>query len=109
MIRQACCVGSARDIFVAEELHVTAERDGGDFPARAVAVVETDDFRAETDGKHQNAHAAPARDQEMPKLVEEHHQAEDEQKGNDVADDAAAKHMQMRQNIRPHDAPVPDP
>ena len=71
----------ARGILVAEEFHVAAERNGGDLPARAVAVVKADEFGPEADGKHQNPHAAPARDQEMPELVEEHDQAEDEEKG----------------------------
>jgi hypothetical protein len=107
--RQARPVGNARGILVAEEFHEAAERNGGDFPARAVAIVEADDFRAKTDGKHQNPHAAPARDQEMAKFVEEHDQAEDEQKGNEIPDNAAAERMQMRQKIRPHDACLTPP
>ena len=97
----------AGNILVAKELYETAERDGGYFPARAVAVVETEDFGTEADGKHQNLHATPSCNQKVPKLVEEHHQAEDEKKGNHVADDAAAKHMQMRQNVRPHNVTSP--
>ena len=50
-------------------------------------------FGPETDGKHQDPHAAPARDQEMPQFVKKHDQAEDEQKGNEVADHAAPKRM----------------
>ena len=38
-------------------------------------------------------------DQEMAELVEEDHEAQNEQKGNDVANNATAKRMQMRQNI----------
>ena len=91
--RKARGVRHAGGIFVAEEFYVAAERNGGDFPARAVAVVKTDEFRPKTDGKHQNPHAAPARHQEMPKLVEKHDQAEDEQKGNEIADHAAPKRM----------------
>src|SRR5207253_11519847 len=34
--------------FVAEELHITAERDRRNLPARAKAVVEADEFRPET-------------------------------------------------------------
>ena len=75
---QARSVRGAAGILVAEEFDVAAERNGGDFPARAVAIVKPDDFRAETDGKHQNSHAAQARDQEMAELVEEHHKAENE-------------------------------
>ena len=90
---KALGVRHAGGIFVAEEFHVAAERDGGDFPPRAVAVVKTDDFGPKANGKHQNPHAAPARDQEMPQFMEEHDQAEDEQKGHEVADHAAPKRM----------------
>jgi hypothetical protein len=40
-----------------------------DFPPRQ-AVIETEQFRAETNGKDQDFDAAPARDKEMAKLVE---------------------------------------
>ena len=33
----------------AEELHEATKRDGGDFPAGAMAVVEPDEFRPETE------------------------------------------------------------
>ena len=42
-------------------------------------------------------HPAQARDQEMPELVEKHDKAENEQKGDKIADDASPKRMQMRQ------------
>src|SRR5580704_5341920 len=90
---QALGVRHARGILIAEEFYIAAERDGGDFPARAVAVVKADDFGAKTNGKHQDPHATPARDQEMTQFVEEHDQAEDEQKGHDVTDHAAPKRM----------------
>ena len=104
---KALGVRHARRILVAEEFHIAAERDGGDFPARVVAVVKANDLRPKADGKHQNPHAAPARDQEMAELVEEHDQAEDEEKGDEVPDHAAPERMQMRQEIRPHDAALP--
>jgi hypothetical protein len=34
---------------VSEELHIAAERNRRDFPARAVAVVETNEFRPEAE------------------------------------------------------------
>ena len=97
-------------------IYVAAERNGGDFPARAVTIVKADDFRAKTDGKHQNSDAAQPGDQEMAKLVEEHHKAEDEQERDEIGGNAAPQRMQMRQQIRPHNAcltppvcPVPNP
>ena len=50
-----------------------------------MTVVEADELRAETDRKHQHPHAAPARDQKMAKLMEEHDDAQAEQKRNDPA------------------------
>ena len=47
-------VGHARRVLVAEELHIAAERDRGDLPARAVAVVEADEFRTEADRERQH-------------------------------------------------------
>ena len=84
-------VGHARRIVVAEEFHIAAERNRGDFPARAVAVVEADDFGPETDRKHQHLDAAPARHQEMAKLMKEHDNCQDKQERDQIADEAAAE------------------
>ena len=75
----------ARGVLVAEELDVAAERDGRDLPARAVAIVEAEQFRAEADREGEHAHAAPARDQEMAELVKEHHDGQHEQERHDIA------------------------
>ena len=56
--RAIALVRHARGILIAEELHVAAERNGRQFPARAVAVVEAEQFGAEADRKHQNPDAA---------------------------------------------------
>ena len=93
--RGGLMIGHARGVVVAEELHIAAERHRGDFPARAVAVVEADDLGAEADGKGEHADAAPARHQEMAEFVKEHDNGEDEKKRNDVAGDAAAKGAQI--------------
>ena len=66
-----------------------------------MTVIETDDFRPESDGEDENAHAAPARDEEMPQLVEKNDDAEDEQKGNDISRNATAKRVQMRHKLDP--------
>ena len=72
MAATAAVVGHAGGVLVAEEFDVAAERDGGDLPAGAVAVVEAEQLRAEADGKRQDLDAAPAGDEEMAELVEEH-------------------------------------
>src|SRR5581483_10107267 len=100
-------VGRTCRAVVAEEFHVTAKRNGGDFPARAVPVVKADDFGAKTDRKHQNPNAAPAGDQEMAQLMEEYDQAEDEQERHDIAEESVPKRLQMRHNHYPHDARRP--
>src|SRR5580704_11938918 len=86
--RYRCQIGGARRVFIPEELYVSAQWNGGDFPPRAVAVIETEQFRAEANGKDQDFDAAPARDKEMAKLVEKHHGREHEQKGNHNAQHA---------------------
>ena len=80
MLAMRAASGTLAGVLVAEELHEAAERNGGDFPARAVAVIEADDFRPEADGEHHDPHAAPARDQKMAELMKKHDKAENEQK-----------------------------
>ncbi len=72
---------NACGILVAEEFHIAAERNGRDLPAGAVPIVKAAEFGTKTDGKHQNPHAAQARDHEVPELVEKHHDAEHEEEG----------------------------
>src|SRR5271156_4740249 len=97
-------VGHTCRIFIAKKLHEAAQRNGRDLPARPVAIIEANDFRTKADGEDQNPHPAPAGDEKMAKLVEEHDQAQDEQERNEIAHDAAAECVQMRQKIGPHDA-----
>src|SRR5581483_1590402 len=86
-------VRGARRAVVTKKFDVAAKRDRGDFPARAVPVVEADKFGAETYGKDEDPHTAQPGDQEMAKLMEEDHQAEDEQKRNEIGDNASAQRM----------------
>src|SRR5215470_11100719 len=86
-------IGNARRVLVAEELDVAAERHRGNLPAGAVAIVEPEEFRTETDGEHQYPDTTEARDQEMAELVEEYHDGQDEQKWDDVADHAASQRV----------------
>ena len=55
-----------------------------------MAVVEADEFRPETERERQHFHARPSGDQEVAEFMEEHDDGQDEQKGNDVADEAMA-------------------
>ncbi len=69
----------ARGIGIVEKLDVAAERDGGNAPVGAVAVVEAPQLAAESDGEGGDGHAAPAGDEEVAEFMEEHHHAEHEQ------------------------------
>ena len=103
-------IGHARRILVAEEFHIAAERDRGDFPARAVAVVEADDFGPETDRKRQHFDAAPASHQKMAKLMKKHDNCQDKQEGNQVADETAAERAQATHNsVETHHTLIPAP
>jgi hypothetical protein len=45
----------------------------------------------------------------MAQFVEEHHQAEHEQKGNQICDHATTERVNVRQKVCPHDAFHPTP
>src|SRR3984893_9538190 len=83
------CIRDTRRILVAEKFHITTKWNRREFPTRAVAVVEAKKLRAEPNGENQYPDPAPAGDQQMPELVEEHHQRQDEQEGDEVAKRAA--------------------
>ena len=91
--------GTLAGILIAKELYIAAERNSGDLPACAMAIIEADELRAETDREHQNPHPAQPRDEEMSELMEEDDEAEDKKKRDDVTDDPSAKRIQMRQKI----------
>ena len=87
-------VRHARGVVIPEKFHVAAERNGRKLPAGAMAIVEADELRAETHRKSQHPHAAPARDQEVAELVEEHDNAQSEQKRDDPAGPSARPRAQ---------------
>ena len=72
----------ARGIHVADELHISAERDRRDLPAGAVAVIPPDQFRPETDREGGDSYPAPAPDPEVPEFVHEHDDREHDEKGH---------------------------
>ena len=100
-------VRHARGIVIAEKLHVAAERNRRKLPAGAVAIVEADNFRAETHRKSEHPHAAPARDQEVAELMEEDDDAQSEQKRDDPAGPSRAPEPKIAENV--HFGPVPTP
>ena len=79
---------------VAEELDVATERDRRNLPARAVAVVETGEFRTKAERERQNLYAGPAGNQEMTEFMEEDDDGQDEQKGDDITDEAVAQRIE---------------
>ena len=81
----------ARCILVVDEFHIAAERDPGQPPARPVPVVEADDLRPETDRECLDRHAAPAGHEKMAELVEEHHDGEHEEEGEQIRQDGVAE------------------
>ena len=91
---------------VAEELDITAERHGRNLPARAVAVVETGQFRPEAERERQHFHARPAGDQEMPEFVEENDDRQNEQKGDNVTDEPMAQRIETMQKKLGHPIPL---
>ena len=84
-------VRRARRVHVADEFHVAAERNGGNLPARAVAVVEADEFGTEADRERLDADAAPAADEVVAHLVHEHDDRQHEQERDDRADQQAVR------------------
>jgi hypothetical protein len=80
--------------FIAEELHIAAERNGRDLPARAVTVVEAEKFRPEAERECEDLHAGPAGDEKVTEFVEENDEGEDEQKRNCVADESMTQRIE---------------
>ena len=75
-------VGQAHDIAVAEHLHIAAERQSAELPARAAPVGQAEQLRPEPDGEDVDANAAPAGDEEMAELVDEHEHGDEQQEAH---------------------------
>src|SRR6266566_774706 len=75
----------AGGVFVAEKFDVAPQRHGRNFPSRAVAVVEAEQFRAEANREGQYFDPTQAGDKEMAKLMEKYNHRQNEQKRNDIA------------------------
>ncbi len=99
LIRYAC------RIVVAEELHITAERNCGNFPARPVAIIEAGDFGAKSDREYEHLDAAQAGHQEMTKLVKENDDRQYEQKWDDVTNQTTSECTQTSHKFNPCSMP----
>ncbi len=101
---------------VAEELHIAAQGNRGNLPARALAVVEPNEFRSESQRERQYFHAGPAANQEVTEFVKEDNDGEDEQEGDQIADKAVAQRIETMKKkfghpipLNPGRRPCPDP
>jgi len=95
LIRHAC------RIVVAEELHIAAERNCRNFPARSVPIIEAGDFGAKSDREYEHLDPAQAGHQEMPKLVKENDDRQYEQKWYDVANQTTSECAQTSHKFNP--------
>src|SRR5262249_22686826 len=76
------------------------ERNGRNLPPGSVAVIEANEFRSESQGKGQNLHTGPTGHEEVAELVEEHHDRQDEQKRDHIADQGMTEALDtMHQKI----------
>src|SRR3984893_7372219 len=90
------CIRDTRRILVAEKFHITTKWNRREFPTRAVAVVEAKKLRAESNGENQYPDPAPAGDQEVAEHVENHHQRQAEEEGDEIAEQAATQRIDSR-------------
>jgi len=100
-------VGNAGGVFIPKKFDVAAERDGGNFPAGAVPVVEAGELGPETQRKRQHPYATPARDEEMAELMKENDDTEAEQEWDDPTRESATPKREIAENV--HSGPVPRP
>src|SRR5256885_16501119 len=74
-------------IGVAEHLHVSADRNQAELPARAGAVRPAEQLRAETNGKDLDFDAIASGREVVPKLMHENQDRQDDQKRKDLTFD----------------------
>src|SRR5262245_23768083 len=82
-------VGDACRVVVAEEFYISSKWNSGELPPGPAPIIEAKQLRSESDGEDKDPDATPARNQEMPELVEEHHECQDEQEGDEISEHAA--------------------
>src|SRR6266567_407099 len=94
-------------IGIAEHLHVSADRDQAELPARAGAVGPAEQLRAETDGENLDFDAiAPGREI-VPQLMYENQDREDDQKWKDLAfDEGKAVGEPSHRSMSPSQSPA---
>ena len=91
------CVGLAGRVHIAGEFDIAAQRQPADAPARAALVAPAGDLVPEADREGLGFDAAPAADEIMPELVNEHERADDEQEATDGEQETGSLCRQVRQ------------
>ena len=104
--RHGLGIGHAGGIGIARELHIAAERNPRQFPARAVAVIPAGDLLAEADREGLDVDPAPARHEEVAELVNEHDDDQRHEEGHRIEHASAERQMQHVQEI--HSITSPD-
>ncbi len=69
------------------EFHIATERQNADAPARPLAIDESRDFRSEAERERIDLHAAKPSNEEVPQLMKEDDDAEDEQERHNRSKD----------------------
>src|SRR5690242_5039254 len=92
----------ARRVVIAEKFHIATKRNRRNLPAGPIAVVKAGNLRPKPDREYKDSDAAPARHQEMAKLVKENDNREHEKKRHDVADEAPAEGTEAFHNFNSH-------
>ena len=95
-------VGYARFVVIAEEFDVASERNEGNLPSGAVAVVEAGYFRPEAHREDQHPNAAPAGHQEMAELMKENDDRQREQERNNPSRVVPEERNETRKGTATH-------
>src|SRR5690606_27218733 len=93
-------VGNACRVFIARELHTAAKRYPARLPACAVLVLPADNLAAKTDGERVHLHPEPAGHGEVAEFMEEHHDGQHKEKGNEIAPERLSKASNPEKQFR---------
>src|SRR2546430_16861381 len=99
-LRDRVPVGHARGVFVADKLHIPAQRNGRELPAGTVPIGEAEELAPEPDGKHLHPNAAPPRHEKMAELVEKNDDGQNEQEGDDQVVQRVAPPTDIREKLQ---------
>jgi hypothetical protein len=76
--------GRAGGVFIAKEFHIATQWYPANAPFCAVLIVPFSNGAAKTNRKYLDPHTAPARDIEMPELMEKYHNGQHKDEGNQI-------------------------